>query len=384
MADAVTVGGLFDGAGLLALGLHQAGLEHRWLCESDPWRRGILERRFPGVPVHADVRRITVKLTDEHHRAVPLNDAPDAPEGGDAQGSLFAEVEPVDVVAGGFPRRPAKASQAPVSARGSGIPRPFCGERCGGPLASYDRASSSWRTSKLSLLSTEGTCGERWSGTWPRSGTTRHGIAFPLVPSAPRTSATASSPLLSTPTAWLGRRPNHAEGDPERWHNPDRSNELSDQVAAIHEKAVRLLPTPNASLSNYEEEPSTWETRNREVRQRLGYRDAGGRPLPIALKMLPTPTEQDGSRNSTAPPSQFERNSLALPALAVSLSSGASTSPPSDGGKPSLGLRLNPSFVEWMMGLPTCAECGRGWTDTDCPHAVTEFKSKSDGSSAST
>ena len=45
--------------------------------------------------------------------------------------------------------------------------------------------------------------------------------------------------LLPTPTAWLGRRPSQAIGDPERWHDPERSNELSDQMAA-------LLPTPTA------------------------------------------------------------------------------------------------------------------------------------------
>jgi hypothetical protein len=36
----------------------------------------------------------------------------------------------------------------------------------------------------------------------------------------------------ATPTAWLGRRAAHAKGDARRWHNPERSNELSDQVAA--------------------------------------------------------------------------------------------------------------------------------------------------------
>ena len=54
----LSVGGLFDGIGLLAYGLHRAGLEHAWLCESDPWRRGILAQRWPGVPVLDDVRAV--------------------------------------------------------------------------------------------------------------------------------------------------------------------------------------------------------------------------------------------------------------------------------------------------------------------------------------
>ncbi len=56
-----TLGGVFDGAGLLALGLHQAGLEHRWLCERDEWRRELLRVRFPGIPVYEDVRDIDVR-----------------------------------------------------------------------------------------------------------------------------------------------------------------------------------------------------------------------------------------------------------------------------------------------------------------------------------
>jgi site-specific DNA-cytosine methylase len=69
----MTVGGLFDGVGLLAYGLHLAGFEHRWLCEKDEFRARILKQRFPGVPVYRDVR------------------------------DVGAGVEPVDLVAGGFP-----------------------------------------------------------------------------------------------------------------------------------------------------------------------------------------------------------------------------------------------------------------------------------------
>lgn len=51
-------GGLFDGIGLLAYGLHLAGIQHAWLCEVDPWRRSILQQRWPGVPVFDDVRAV--------------------------------------------------------------------------------------------------------------------------------------------------------------------------------------------------------------------------------------------------------------------------------------------------------------------------------------
>lgn len=50
------VGSLFSGVGLLDYGLHLAGMEHAFFCEADPWRREILAKRWPGVPVHDDIR----------------------------------------------------------------------------------------------------------------------------------------------------------------------------------------------------------------------------------------------------------------------------------------------------------------------------------------
>lgn len=52
----LTVGSLFSGIGMLDYGLHLAGLHHSWFCEADEWRRGILAKRWPGVPVLNDVR----------------------------------------------------------------------------------------------------------------------------------------------------------------------------------------------------------------------------------------------------------------------------------------------------------------------------------------
>jgi DNA (cytosine-5)-methyltransferase 1 len=54
-------------------GLEEAGHTCAWQCESDEWRRALLERRF-GRPVYADVRDLR----------------------GDA-------VQPVDLLCGGFP-----------------------------------------------------------------------------------------------------------------------------------------------------------------------------------------------------------------------------------------------------------------------------------------
>ena len=60
-------------------------------------------------------------------------------------------------------------------------------------LASYDRATSSWRTSQRCLV--EGWA--KYSETWPRSGMTRSGIAYQLPTLAQSTTETGSG-LLPT------------------------------------------------------------------------------------------------------------------------------------------------------------------------------------------
>jgi hypothetical protein len=101
-----------------------------------------------------------------------------------------------------------------------------------------------------------------------------------------------------------------------------------------------------------------------------------------AVKLLPTPTEGDSTNSRSATSTRkgnFEpRTNLSDVAYEWS---GGNTVQRSIAGKPSTGLRLSPSFVGWMMGTPSCGECGREWTDSDCPHSATAFTSTSDDSS---
>lgn len=220
----------------------------------------------------------------------------------------------------------ARAPAAPANAPDSSTPRPLCGSRCGASFVRFDPAMSSskmWGTSsgwRLLQASLLDLCGEPFSGTWPRSGSMCGGIVCPLRPSAPRTSVTGFSPLL------LGT-PTARD-----WKGPGYEGQL------LPTDLAKLLPTPRAS-----------ERHTREA------------TIEVA---------QDRGES--------------LPSAVASLSTGASMSPQSDGGKPSTGLRLNPSFVGWMMGTPRCGECGREWTDPDCQHSVTAFTSTADGSSGTT
>lgn len=138
----------------------------------------------------------------------------------------------------------------------------------------------------------------------------------------------------------------HAEGQAIRWHDPARSNELSDQMASLP-----MLPTPRAR---------DWKGKGK------GYEDC----LPnVAAKLLPTPhgmAKEDQERRPGPTGNELGR------AL-----NGATTSQPSGDGKPSTEPRprLSPDFVGWMMGTPGCSVCGREWTDSACQHSATEFTS---------
>jgi DNA (cytosine-5)-methyltransferase 1 len=71
---ALTVGSAFSGIGGIDLGLQRAGMEIRWQIEIDDWCQRVLAKHWPDVTRYGDIREITGH-----------------------------ELEPVDVIAGGFP-----------------------------------------------------------------------------------------------------------------------------------------------------------------------------------------------------------------------------------------------------------------------------------------
>jgi hypothetical protein len=150
---------------------------------------------------------------------------------------------------------------------------------------------------------------------------------------------------------------------------------------------LALLPTPSASLANYDEPPETWLARREELKAKGINGNGAGMPLAVAMKLLPTPEASDGSGGRISKEKGGTRPSGAKRAVTlataihhqpVSPSTGESTSPQSGDGRPSTGVRLSPCFEEWMLGLP------QGWSDPDCPLSATEFKSRSLRSSAPT
>jgi hypothetical protein len=261
---------------------------------------------------------------------------------------------------------PARASAPPADARASAIPKLRCGERWRESFASFDRATSSWRTSQISLLSNEANCSARWSGRWPRAGSIASGTAYRLPPSALRMDAIgSSSPLLPTPSGTMAKRPGPdpsrssrtgtgddlataasrllptpASWDGRRGADLARAGRARSGADDLLTDMVKLLPTPNASLANYSEEPEAWARRSKHNQEHRNGVGESSLPLPVALKRT-----------------------------------GAPTAPPSSDGRPSsAGLRLSPLFVEWMMGAPA------GWSDPGCRLSATEFSFRPPGS----
>jgi len=81
MDQALKVGSLFSGVGGFDLGFEHAGFKVAWQCEIDRNARKILRARWPIVPCYRDVTRI----------------------GGVVKGRVTTKLEPVDVLAAGFP-----------------------------------------------------------------------------------------------------------------------------------------------------------------------------------------------------------------------------------------------------------------------------------------
>lgn len=74
---ALTVGSLFSGIGGIDLGLERAGMVIKWQVENDPFCLRVLSKHWPDVPKYRDIREVEP-----------------------------AELERVDMLAGGFPCQP--------------------------------------------------------------------------------------------------------------------------------------------------------------------------------------------------------------------------------------------------------------------------------------
>jgi hypothetical protein len=225
-------------------------------------------------------------------------------------GSQQMELLPMSSVAAS----PARTS-APLESKQELMQRdPAYGQKSSGLLATYDRASSSWKTSQTSLLalpSSQGLGLEEFSETWPRSGSMRNGIAFRLPPLAPRT----------------------------------------------EETEFGLWPTPQTQYDGRSEEAWVAAKARADHKRRTGqYAKGCGTPsmvdLQRAARMFPTPRASDGERGGRgdllASIRGYKTQRAHWPTPTASRRSGLQ----SHGKNALLGV-LNPRWVEWLMMFPT-------------------------------
>jgi hypothetical protein len=178
-------------------------------------------------------------------------------------------------------------------------------------LAKMLLASSAWHSTRCYL-------------TWKHRTTPQKRLLFQLAVKTPGTDEIGSG-LWLTPTASDGKM---SKKKTENLYVTENGtirlrNKAGSSSNAGLANQVLFFPTPRASSAMNENMES--------IRNRGKYNCK----LEEAIAFLPTPTTQDAKNNGSQ--SQMERNSLPLNAVA--------------GGK------LNPEWVEWLMGYPV------GWTD---------------------
>ena len=278
-----------------------------------------------------------------------------------------------------------------------------------GSLASFDPATSSWRTSQRCLL--EGWV--KYSGRWPRSGMTRSGTLFQLRPLVRRTGGTGSG--SSAFASGLVKKPTHNVPTPTAQDHIERKSTSSEELNFDTNKSVSLArwvtmwPTPNAVPGGSSGESlEAWEKRkakkaadginlhrplhiavqqfptptvqmsktsglSREAAEREYQRsvERNGAPscLSVAVmgasQMWPTPTASDQNTSSLSSDKRDRKNGMALADAArmlptpntVDAKGGTRNGPGQHQLCHEVGGQLNPTWVEWLMGFPL------GWTD---------------------
>jgi hypothetical protein len=122
--------------------------------------------------------------------------------------------------------------------------------------------------------------------------------------------------------------------------------------------AMQSWPTPNAQVSQDGESPETWLKR-KEAMKAKGYNGNGcGTPLTIAVQLHGQRVQVNHSTNGSLPeswatPQTRDGHNLSNP-------SGTKRHSPDLCRQMPLGQRLNPRWVETLMGLPI------GWTMPSC------------------
>ena len=321
----MTIGSLFSGIDGLALGLERAGLGHTaWHAEVDPNASSVLASHWPDVPNLDDVSQVD-----------------------------WAQVEPVDVLCGGFPCQPSSSSGKrkgraddrwlwPEMARAIRElrPRVVVVENVPGLLSVDDGAGFADVLADLATLGYDaawgllgawqvGACHRRdrvfivavaglelpWRGSemaylddgrfvrrqaslfgaetqdvWPRAGMLRHGTIETLGSSPWTVDVQPAAADVLLPTPQTAYTATSVEAWADR--RPAGNGQPRRTVGDLG-LVVKLLPTPTAANPNEAEDLDNWLARRDRQAERGINGNGMGVPLGVAVRLLPTPVAGD-------------------------------------------------------------------------------------------
>jgi hypothetical protein len=249
-------------------------------------------------------------------------------------------------------------------------------------FATWDPSGLCWRTCQGSLLEEEL---PEFSGRWPSSGSMRNGAVCERQTLAPRTSATGGSvwPTADasvaqdgeSPETWLARRDRLKEtkNNGNGCGTPLAMAAAMWPTAQAHDATTGKTPEQVAAMrarghgvSNLNEVSANWQTPATDSFRSRGWDRKDEMGLDQQAKWVTPRAGAGQNRNTTNPPSCAEgRRGIFLSVQANmashDLGHQAQASETSGDGSsektPSCPQRLNPTFVEWLMGFP------RGWSD---------------------
>lgn len=236
-------------------------------------------------------------------------------------------------------------------------------------FAWFDPASSCWKTSPDCDLLGEWL---PYSQIWPRSGSVSNGIASERPTWARPTSGSGCSSWQSPQTSDCngarqpdGKRSLGLNTQTGAWATP-RAND-SEKRGTVAERSTPELvsmtqhwPTPSAAVTNLTESPESWQARADGLKEKHGNGNGAGMPLTVAASAWPTPASRDQKgENSIEHMTNGGGRIMHIDRLPnfvmyhFSHRDQTMTDGPQslqqDPTSP-LRLRLNPQFVDWLMG----------------------------------
>lgn len=210
------------------------------------------------------------------------------------------------------------------------------------------RAATGARPSRFALLTWEPRMSAPVSSSWPTATDAKQSGAASYSTASGRHSGTT---LTDAARMWPTATATEAKGGEDL---RDRTNGVRLATAALQ------WASPSASLFNYAEAPESFQARSAALLAK------GSRPLGVNLgqqaQHWQTPRASDGAK---AGPNRSQAGKPALAAQANGLRGLETSTPgaPSSSSGPT-SRRLNPAFVEWLMGWPEgWSSCGLTGSD---------------------